>query len=201
MSGAAPEVLRIREDDRPRGPVMFAAPSEFRGSDEWVVRAVSLREIGGFETALSARVVKWYFGSGQLAEPVRTRQDDPRKHREDLSSEREVNLYREELRRLRSEQRVGGRQRQEHARESSAYLDEAIALAHPIAFRLLGCLSYHGETELQRVFELFDASSSTFEGIARLHLVGAVRFDDGKLVITSLRTEILRAFGLPIAGE
>ena len=123
--------------------------------------------------------------------------DHARDHRpEQPDSERELNLYKEELKRLRSEQGDQNRQARERRKSTSAYLDEAIALAHPIALRLLGWLHASGKLDLGHVFEVFGASSSTFEGIARLHLMGALKFDDGELTMTSLGHRVLEKLGL-----
>jgi hypothetical protein len=112
------------------------------------------------------------------------------------SSERELNLYRQELKRLRSKQRDQDRLFDERRKSTAAYLDEAIALAHPIALRLLAWLHVSGRLDLGRVFEVFGASSSTFEGLARLHLIGALKFDDGDLTTTSLGRRVLNEFGI-----
>lgn len=190
MSSGAADMLRTREDDRPRGSFRFAPPPDFHAPDEWVVRAASLTNVAGWGTGVTLYDVRMP-SCGWLL-----REEDTRRQREVPPDGRELRLYRQELRKLRNARRDEGRQREERAKDTSAYLDEAVALAHPLAFRLLGWLTYHGATDLERVFELFDASTSTFEGIARLHLIGAVRFDDGKVVITSLGADILRNFGL-----
>lgn len=120
---------------------------------------------------------------------------------EEPPGDRSLQLYKEELKKLRSEQDDQHRQASEKRRTASAYLDEAIALAHPIALRLLGWLHVSGKKDLGRVFEVFGASSSTFEGVARLHLIGALKFDDGGLTITSLGERVLSEFGLIDSNE
>jgi hypothetical protein len=145
--------------------------------------------MSSFESALEERFVRLALDHGRDNLPDRP------------DSERELNLYKEELKRLRSEQGDENRQVLEGRKTASAYLDEAIALAHPIALRLLGWLHVSGKLDFGRVFEVFGSSSSTFEGVARLHLMGALKFDDGDLTITSLGSRVLSEFGLIDSNE
>lgn len=154
------------------------------GGDDWRVRVG--RHLGDLEVApiRTHRVTGAYYLTGF----------DVRERLPDQDSEK-LRIYRAALRRLRSERR----DQDDHSRrrqEASAYLEESIALAHPMAFRLLGSLHYAGEFELEEVFSEFGSSEATFEGVARLHLIGAIKFANGKLHITFLGTRILRAFGL-----
>lgn len=127
------------------------------------------------------------FSRVEPAESVRLEQPD---------SEREIKLYKEELKRLRLEQEGQNQHSRQRRRKISPDLDEAIALAHPIALRLLGWLHVSCKLDLGGVFEVFGASSSTFEGVARLHLLGALKFDDGRLTITPVGTRFLKELGI-----
>jgi hypothetical protein len=146
-----------------------------------------------FEKDLVHRVQNYLEGSYARMEPAQ----DLRLEKPDS----ELKLYKEELKRLRFEQSDQDRQARERRKTASAYLDEAIALAHPIALRLLGWLHVSDKLDLGRVFEVFGASPSTFEGVARLHLMGALKFDDGDLTITSLGSRVLSEFGLIDSNE
>lgn len=115
----------------------------------------------------------------------------------ELSSyKKEAELYKTELLRVKEEQRSEEALKQEQRIASTAYLEESIALAEPIALELLAWLYYDGELSLQDVLNAYDDSVNAFECIARLHFIGAVRFDKGKLSFTSLGERILQEFNL-----
>lgn len=115
---------------------------------------------------------------------------------ESLSPEPSLELYKAELAKLREDQRTEEALRREQQRAATAYVEEAIALANPIALRLLGWLYYDGELPLQNVLNAFGDSPEAFECTSRLHFLGALRFDSGRLSITSLGERILREFDL-----
>jgi hypothetical protein len=165
---------------------IFASAHAHRRQQAWILEEVPILAywLSSGESTLE----------GSFARLTLERAWDARPEQPD--SERELNLYKEELKRIRSEQGDQNQQARERRKSSSAYLDEAIALAHPIALRLLGWLHARGKLDLGRVFDVFGKSPSTFEGIARLHLIGALKFDDGELTITSLGSRVLSEFDL-----
>jgi hypothetical protein len=154
---------------------------------------LSVRQQEEFDVIAATRAIS----EGFRPEGARTHTFRP----EFSPSDRELQLYKDELKRLRSEQIDKNEQSREKRNTGSAYLDEAIALAHPIALRLLGWLHVSGGLDLERIFEVFGASSSTFEGLARLHLIGAIKFDDGDMTITSLGRRVLSEFGIINSNE
>jgi hypothetical protein len=217
MPSEAAEAIWTRWEDRPQGGFSHWSRRVRRTSvadpDDWANAYVIAERVAGRavspESALFAsarvdphplyvqgvqalveRTLRYLEGSFARMEPTQEFRLEQR------DSERELKLYREELGKLRSEQSDLNQQARGRKKSASAYLDEAIALAHPIALRLLGWLQVSGKLDLGRVFEVFGASSSTFEGVARLHLIGALKFDQGNLTITSLGRRVLREFGI-----
>lgn len=110
--------------------------------------------------------------------------------------EPDVGLYKAELKRVREEHHAEESRKREQRLAATSYLEESMALAEPISFELLGWLYYDGDLPLTNVLEAYDDSVNAFECIARLHFIGAVRFDNGKLSITSLGHRILKEFKL-----
>ena len=154
---------------------------------------LSVRQQEEFDVIAAA----WAISEGFRPEGARTHTFRP----EFSPSDRDLQLYKDELKKVRSERNDEDRQARERKKAASAYLDEAIALAHPISLRLLAWLHVSGNLNLERVFEVFGASASTFEGVARLHLIGALKFDNGDLRITSLGSRVLEEFGLLASKE
>jgi hypothetical protein len=213
----AGEVLRTRREDRPQGRsavrllpagraaridvvdlklwagfVVVTQGEHFSPGDDWRARMSRLID----PQLLSVSVERFRFET-----PPRNQLRGHGLDDKESSAEQRLELYRNELRKLRAEQRDHDQTEREKRDAARAYLDEAIALAHPIAFRLLGLLHHCGPLSLVQMFDAFGATASTFEGVARLHFLGALRFDGGVIVITSLGVQVLEEFGFLDSGR
>lgn len=77
-----------------------------------------------------------------------------------------------------------------------SFLDKALALSERRSFEILGYLFYEGAKSFEEMFEAYPKEAATFEMLARLFIIGAIRVKDESFSITEAGELILREFAL-----